>query len=43
MKVRMVHKYEGGLNLSVIARELGFVVSTVNAVVKDAARVKEWQ
>jgi hypothetical protein len=41
MKIRIIHKYEGGQSLSAISRELGFAVSTVNTIVKDAARIKE--
>jgi hypothetical protein len=42
MKTRMIHKYEGGKNVSAIACELGFALSTVNTIMKDAARIKEW-
>jgi hypothetical protein len=41
MKIRMIHKYEGGQSLSAIAHELSFVVSTVNPAVKDAPHVKK--
>uniref|UniRef100_A0A8C9SKK2 HTH CENPB-type domain-containing protein n=1 Tax=Scleropages formosus TaxID=113540 RepID=A0A8C9SKK2_SCLFO len=41
MKMKMIKKYEGGQNLSAIARELGLSVSTVNTIVKNAARIKE--
>lgn len=33
-------KYEDELSLSTFARELGFVISTVNRIVKDAIRMK---
>jgi hypothetical protein len=39
MKLRLC-KYEGGNILSTVAHELGFVISTVNIIVKDAARLK---
>nr|XP_020859335.1 tigger transposable element-derived protein 1-like [Phascolarctos cinereus] len=41
MKMNIIRKYEGGQKLSSIARELGLAVSTVNTIVKDAARIKE--
>jgi transposase-like protein len=41
MKTKIIRKYEGGQSLSAVARELGFAVSTVNTIVKDAARIKE--
>jgi hypothetical protein len=41
MKIRIIRKYEGGQRLSAISRELVFAVSTVNAIVKDATRIKE--
>jgi transposase-like protein len=41
MKIRIIRKYEGGQSLTAISRELGFAVSTVNTIVKDAARIKE--
>jgi hypothetical protein len=34
-------KYEGGRSLSAVALELGFVVSTANPSVEDAAHIKE--
>jgi hypothetical protein len=37
----MIYKYEGGQSLPAIAYELGFVISTVNIVIKDAARIKK--
>jgi len=41
MKMKMITKYENGQSLSVISRELGLSVSTVNTIVKDADRIKE--
>ncbi|XP_068959389.1 tigger transposable element-derived protein 1-like isoform X2 [Petaurus breviceps papuanus] len=41
MKMNIIRKYEGGQKLSSIARELSLAVSTVNSIVKDAARIKE--
>jgi hypothetical protein len=41
MKIGMILKYKGRQSLSAIARELGFVVSTVNIIVKNAAPIKE--
>lgn len=39
--MRMIRKYGSVQNLREIARELDFVVSTVNTTLKDAARVKD--
>jgi hypothetical protein len=41
MKIRMIHKYEGGQCLSAITCEFGFVELSVNAIVKDGAHTKE--
>ncbi|XP_036598723.1 tigger transposable element-derived protein 1-like [Trichosurus vulpecula] len=41
MKMNIIRKYEGGQKLSSIARELSLAVSTVNTIVKDAARIKD--
>jgi hypothetical protein len=42
MKIGMILKYfKFILSLSAIARELGFAVSIVNIIVKDAAHIKE--
>jgi hypothetical protein len=41
MKIRMVHRYECGQILFAISCVLGFMVSTVNTIVKDAAHMKE--
>lgn len=35
------HKYESGQNLSSFAPELGFMVSALNTIVKDAACIKK--
>jgi hypothetical protein len=40
MKRRMIHKYEGGQILCAISPELGFAVSTVITIVKDATEFK---
>jgi hypothetical protein len=40
MKMRMIHKYEGGQRLSAIACELGFVVSSLNTIMKGTAMMK---
>jgi hypothetical protein len=42
MKIRMVHTStcEGGQSLFAVACELGFVVSTVNPIMKDATCIK---
>jgi hypothetical protein len=39
MKIRMISKYECGQSLSATACELGFVVSTVNTVLKDITHI----
>jgi hypothetical protein len=39
--LQMICKYEGRQSLSGIAGEAGFVVSTVNMMVKDAACIEE--
>jgi hypothetical protein len=41
LDLEMICKYEGRQSLSGIAREPGFVVSTVNTMVKDAACIEE--
>jgi hypothetical protein len=41
MKIRMIHKSEGGHSLSTIACVHGFAVPTVNTIVKDGAHIKE--
>jgi transposase-like protein len=41
MKIRVICKYESGRSLSAIPLELGFTISTVNTIVKDATHVKE--
>lgn len=38
----MIHKHEGGQSLTATVHELGFAVSTVKTVVKDAARINEY-
>jgi hypothetical protein len=40
MEMRAIRKYGSVENLREIARELDFVVSTVNTTVKDAAHIK---
>jgi hypothetical protein len=37
----MKHKYEDGISLPAVARELRFAVSTLNTIVTDAAHIKE--
>jgi hypothetical protein len=41
MKIRIICKYEGRQSLSAIAHELGFAISTVNTIFKDAACIIE--
>jgi hypothetical protein len=41
MKVRVVHKREGVQNVSAVACELGFAISTVNIIMKTAIRIRE--
>nr|XP_023648729.1 tigger transposable element-derived protein 1-like isoform X2 [Paramormyrops kingsleyae] len=41
LKMKIIRKYEGGQSLSAIAREFGLAVSTINTIVKDAARIKQ--
>jgi hypothetical protein len=41
MKIKMIHEYEGGQCLFAIVCNLGFVVSTVNIIMKDSAYLKE--
>jgi hypothetical protein len=41
MKIKVRCKYKSGQILSTTALELGFSVSTVNTIMKDAAHIKE--
>jgi hypothetical protein len=41
MKMRLTHNYEGGQSLSAVAHEIGFIVSAVNTVGKDAVHTKD--
>nr|XP_023694244.1 tigger transposable element-derived protein 1-like [Paramormyrops kingsleyae] len=41
LKIKIIRKYEAGQCLSAIAREFGLANSTVNTIVKDAARIKQ--
>jgi hypothetical protein len=41
MKIKVRCKYESGQILFTTALEHGFPVSTVNTIMKDAARIKE--
>jgi hypothetical protein len=40
MKIRMISKYENGQNVSATACEHGFVVSTMNTILKDPTHMK---
>jgi hypothetical protein len=42
MKIRIIYKYKGGQTLSAIACEHDFSASTINTIMKDAARMKEY-
>jgi hypothetical protein len=37
----MIHKCEGGESLSAAVHEFSFMISAMNSIVKDAARIKD--
>jgi hypothetical protein len=41
VKVRMVYKCESGKRISAVPPELGFMVSALNSIIKDAVHIKE--
>lgn len=40
-KLKIISKYEGGMTLSAIAKEMGKAVSTINTIVKDRERIRD--